>query len=632
MKQMSLKAKVTIFSALIILLIALIVVYTCRTSRLASFEEYKDLYLSASETLWSKIAESEATKLQSGLNIYTRDRKFIKAMRKNDKQALQDPAWAAFRALITSEIAYKAFFLNPAGEVVFSRASNASEILQYNVGDFVKNASIQQTLKDGKSRYGIAQENDDIVFIFTFPIYARGKLKGIGVYISDVNRSLRDFANSSRTEAAFILNENIVASTNQNLFNDLKIDYKELKTERLIRKSIGEKEYGLSIIPIIGAEDSVVTHMIALFDKTEFYSKQDSRILTLYILLSAVTLISLIGIYLFMNHAFKPLKSAISIVKDVKNNSDLTKRMPTDAADEINQIADAFNSILEAFDEIIKRIASSVNKAQESSDRVATSSKKLQSDVTNQSEETNKAATAITEMSAAVQQVARTASSIYDSTNDVVDKIEHERQITSKTTKNSRELTEQMEKGSQIMQNLHQDSMNIGTVLEVIRGIAEQTNLLALNAAIEAARAGDQGRGFAVVADEVRGLASRTAQSTEDIQNMVESLQEMAEQAVSSMTCSHQMAVEVEEQTTEAMTILQEIHDAANALADMNQQINVATEEQSAVAEEINKNIIHINQIAESSDTDAKTSLSEVLRITDEIKEIYSLIERYKVN
>ncbi len=630
MKNISLKAKITLFSTLIILLIGIIVVFSSRVSQLESHEQYNDLYLSAKETLWNKIASSEAVHIKSGMSIFTRERKIIKAVRKGDKEALQESAWAAFRALVTSEIAYKAFLLNAQGEVIFSRTSKGADILEYDATTFAKHPAILKTVKDGKSRYGLARENGGIDFIFTFPLYARGKLKGVGVYASKIERSLNDFKASSGTEAALFVGNSIISSTNKSIFENLKIDLDQLKTERIIRQTEKGKEFSLSITSLKGADDAIAANLVTLEDRTDYFNKLDSILFWQYFSFIIAFTISIACIYLFMHFAFKPLKHAIIIASDVNRNNDLTLRLPTDAPLEIQQIAIAFNSILEAFDEIVIKITNGVNKAQDSSNIIESNSKELQAKVANQNKETNLAATAVTEMSAAIQEVAQNAAAVYESTNSVVDKINTQRKITTNTATNSQELNQQMLEGSNIMQKLHQDSMNIGTVLEVIRGIAEQTNLLALNAAIEAARAGEQGRGFAVVADEVRGLASRTAQSTEDIQNMVESLQDMAEQAVKAMTKSHEMSAEVGELANDAMGIQDEIHVSAKNLANMNQHINVATEEQSAVAEEINRSIVQISDISEANDRTASDTLNSIVQISQEIKDIYNLIEKYK--
>ncbi len=181
--------------------------------------------------------------------------------------------------------------------------------------------------------------------------------------------------------------------------------------------------------------------------------------------------------------------------------------------------------------------------------------------------------------------------------------------MVQQTSEEISHIANTVDAATQAIRQLDADSVNIGTVLDVIRGIAEQTNLLALNAAIEAARAGEQGRGFAVVADEVRTLASRTQQSTQDIQEMIERLQSGAKQAVTAMETGHEQAQGGVEQASRAGQSLLAITQAVTSINDMNQQIASAAEEQSAVAAEINQNVANITEIADQTSESAGITL-----------------------
>jgi methyl-accepting chemotaxis protein len=192
-------------------------------------------------------------------------------------------------------------------------------------------------------------------------------------------------------------------------------------------------------------------------------------------------------------------------------------------------------------------------------------------------------------------------------------------------------LAAEIESASEVIRNLEKDSNQIGSILDVIKGIAEQTNLLALNAAIEAARAGEQGRGFAVVADEVRTLASRTQESTEEIQSMIEKLQSGAKVAVSVMSDSRKYADDSVSHAKSAGEALEMITQSISTITEMNTQIATAAEEQSAVSEEINGNIVNINHAAEEAAEGANSTSTESERLAEMAKELQLLVHQFKI-
>lgn len=198
------------------------------------------------------------------------------------------------------------------------------------------------------------------------------------------------------------------------------------------------------------------------------------------------------------------------------------------------------------------------------------------------------------------------------------------------TLKTIEALAQEVENSAQVISRLSEDSTQIGSVLDVIRGIAEQTNLLALNAAIEAARAGDQGRGFAVVADEVRTLASRTQASTLEIQSMIERLQTDASNAVKAMQQGQVQAQQGLSQAAQAENALQTISQSVTRINDMNIQIATAAEEQSSVAEEINRNIVNISQSADATAEGAKQTASAGDELAKLAARLQNLVGQFK--
>jgi len=301
----------------------------------------------------------------------------------------------------------------------------------------------------------------------------------------------------------------------------------------------------------------------------------------------------------------KPLKNVASNMQDISSGTgDLNVRLAINSRDEVGDIAAGFNLFVEKIQGIVLKVSETATLLGSAVERVSSMTSRSSSTISQQQMETQQVATAINEMAATVVEVANSASNAAGSAQQAQSSTQEGQGVVNIAVNTIQELATDVENASSVINTVENYSNEIGTVLDVIRGIAEQTNLLALNAAIEAARAGEQGRGFAVVADEVRTLASRTQASTEEIQKMIENLQSSSQQAVVVMNKGREQAGHGVEQVNQAGEALKKITEAVNVISDMNTQIASAAEEQSAVAEEVNRNVVNINQLTdENADT-----------------------------
>lgn len=277
----------------------------------------------------------------------------------------------------------------------------------------------------------------------------------------------------------------------------------------------------------------------------------------------------------------------------------------TDSTDEVGAMTLAMKIASSELRAVVGRINDSSLRLKGSAESLASSIEHTSVRVSEQQTQTDMVATAMNEMSATVQEVARNAAYASDRTEEAQQFSVKGRSVVDETIQSIEDVSGGVEQASGVINQLNDDAASIGTVVDVIRGIAEQTNLLALNAAIEAARAGEQGRGFAVVADEVRTLAQRTQQSTEEIQNMVECLQAGVDEAVNVMGQGTRKTEASVQCATAAGEALEDIARAIGEISDMNLQIATAAEEQSAVAEEINRNITTINELGQGTADEA---------------------------
>jgi len=306
----------------------------------------------------------------------------------------------------------------------------------------------------------------------------------------------------------------------------------------------------------------------------------------------------------------------------VDGNGDLSQRLDTEVEDEVGAIAKAFNGFVAKMEESLKEVVGQIGSLVSTSKSLSGVAERSQLGVTMQQKETDMVATAMNQMNATAQQVADLALGASEQAQQAQEDAQAGRDVVVANMKAVKMLSKEMQLSAEVVTKLEADSQNIGGVLDVIRGIAEQTNLLALNAAIEAARAGEQGRGFAVVADEVRTLASRTQASTEEIQSMISRLQDGAKEAVTTIDRGNQSLQSSLEKADETNEMIESIVASTQNIYDLNSQIATAAEEQTAVTDEINRNINNIAGVAESNTQDTQHLLSSVEDIGETVKTV----------
>ncbi|MGU9806460.1 Methyl-accepting chemotaxis protein [Pseudomonas sp. E141] len=342
--------------------------------------------------------------------------------------------------------------------------------------------------------------------------------------------------------------------------------------------------------------------------------------------------IGLLVIWLVAHGIARPLKQMVAMLDDIaQGEGDLTRRLVSDRADELGAIAKGFNTFLSKLQGMITQVVTSVQSVSDSSEHTADIAIRTNQGVHKQMVEIDQVATAVHEMTATAQDVARNATQAAQAAGHADQAASQGMQIVRDTSTSIGALAVEIGKAVGVVQALAKDSENINAILTAIRGIAEQTNLLALNAAIEAARAGEQGRGFAVVADEVRNLAQKTQQATEEIQTMIQQLQQGTRDVVRVMEDSQHRTDESVQHAAKAAQALETITQAVSVINDMNTQIASAAEEQSAVADDINRNVINIGQVANEVAGGADESSAASADLTKLAEQQRRLINQFKV-
>jgi methyl-accepting chemotaxis protein len=348
------------------------------------------------------------------------------------------------------------------------------------------------------------------------------------------------------------------------------------------------------------------------------------------VVIGVAALATVLMAWLLTQSIVRPLQSALRTAQSVASG-DLTARIDVNGNDEVSQLQVALRQMQEKLRDTLALISGSSTQLAAAADELNAVTEEASRGLQQQNDEIEQAATAVNEMSAAVDEVARNAVSTSEAskTSNQTAQAGHKR--VNETIAAITDLSAEVQATSGLVQQLANQSQDIGKVLDVIRAIAEQTNLLALNAAIEAARAGESGRGFAVVADEVRALAHRTQQSTLEIEQMVSGMRNGASQALSSMQSSSARAYSTREMAESAGHALSEITSSISEMYERNLVIASAAEEQAQVAREVDRNLVNIRDLSVQSATGAHQTSEASHELSRLAAELSSLVNRFKV-
>ncbi|QZP33004.1 HAMP domain-containing protein [Pseudomonas sp. DR48] len=311
-------------------------------------------------------------------------------------------------------------------------------------------------------------------------------------------------------------------------------------------------------------------------------------------------LVGLIAAWVITRLIVAPLRSVIRVAQQIAAG-DLSATVEVTRRDEIGQLMQAMQQMGAGLSTIVSGLQAGIEQLANSAQSLSAVTEQTNLEVSSQKEETEQVATAMNQMTATVHDVARNAEEAAQAAQTADGKVESGQQVVRQSMARIEQLADSATSASSSIESLSAEIQNIGTVLSVIKSVAEQTNLLALNAAIEAARAGEQGRGFAVVADEVRALAKRTQQSTEEIERLVSALRSAAQSSVQQIQNSGELVKLAVSDALQTESALGSIAAAVSLIQQMNQQIAAAAEEQSSVAEEINRSVTSIRASADQS-------------------------------
>ncbi|MCU1748976.1 methyl-accepting chemotaxis protein [Pseudomonas sp. 6D_7.1_Bac1] len=325
-----------------------------------------------------------------------------------------------------------------------------------------------------------------------------------------------------------------------------------------------------------------------------------------------------------------PLSQTLKVAERVAAG-DLTHNLTSQRRDELGQLQRAMQSMTVGLRELIGGISEGVTQIASAAEELSAVTEQTSAGVNNQKVETDQVATAMNEMAATVQEVARNAEEASEAAVAADQQAREGDKVVGEAIAQIERLATEVGNSTEAMGHLKRESDKIGSVLDVIKSVAQQTNLLALNAAIEAARAGEAGRGFAVVADEVRSLAQRTQKSTEEIEELIVGLQSGTQQVATTLDNSRNLSESSVELTRRAGGSLSNITRTVSAIQAMNQQIAAAAEQQSAVAEEINRSVLNVRDVSDQTSAASEETAASSVELARLGTHLQMLVGKFRV-
>lgn len=440
------------------------------------------------------------------------------------------------------------------------------------------------------------------------------------VYLADKDGMVRVHPSNSEVNSAS-LRDYYEAS----VVNKFMVTNEQVKVSRIERDGVG-RLVASAYIP------SLNWYLLAEVPESEvFAGVEQANMISTGVSLAIGLLVLILGA-MFINTIAKPIARVAQMLQEIgSGEGDLRTRLEVKSKDEVGELSEGFNHFVSKIHEVVKLVAATSSRQVEKANEVKKLSETGLAATEEQTAQTDQLATAVNQMTSTVQEIAGNASQAAMAANNANVQANEGQQVVANSTATIQSLSTQLDDATLMIGNVSEHSHQIGNILTVIRKISDQTNLLALNAAIEAARAGEQGRGFAVVADEVRQLAKRTAESTEEIQSMIEQLQSQTANAVSSMTEGKELGEQSVIAVQQLGGAFNEIVAGVQAINDMNIQVATATEEQSVVTGEISNNTQAINEATQVNTEASHASAIALEELNELTGELQKQVGQFKI-
>jgi methyl-accepting chemotaxis protein len=614
---MSFKVRLISFISIAIALVMAVFFAITNFSLDIAQQRFGEEAIRGKSVLWQKVIQVELDQMEASTSSLTRSRDALKALNKIEMTALSDATLPTYNRLSASNVITRLQIANTSGQVVFSAPENFS-------GSSSKNL-IGKALAEKKIFKGVERDDDGLIVAeISFPLYFRGKLVGVGIYMVDLAKAMEKFKQADGSDFhLFSDNKNLEYSSNPDQFN-LISEYVDFSSQS---RQFKYDNHGLlmSVVqfPLSDESGNHIANLASTTDYTESYLRQ-SRVYTTGIIAGLLAFaIGILLIYYFIQHSFKPMNRILTVIENIAVGN-LTDEVIVKSNDEFGRVMKGLQDMQSKLKGMIDDINLASQQIDSSAEHLESVTNESSKRVNTQSQITGQLVNDIDQLINASNNVTQAATEANSETSSAVNEVSNGRNIITDGVKTIQNISDQVHRAEEVVVSVQNETQNIGSVLDVIKGIAEQTNLLALNAAIEAARAGEQGRGFSVVADEVRTLASRTSQSTQEIEAMIESLQTGSADAVEKMQGSIKMVEKGVEIVNLADQSFDTIAQSMTSISAKNESISSASENQMSISRTMHDNVQTISSATNSTlegNQITVTSTEELIALAEKLKQ-----------
>ncbi|MDH5387867.1 MAG: methyl-accepting chemotaxis protein [Gammaproteobacteria bacterium] len=564
---MKLKTRINIAAVISILLVTVALLIFSQLIQNSVEQRFQEASLTGKSSLWKKIVNSQYDHMEANTSSITRDRDTLNALKKSNTVLLEENALTSYNMLSASSILTKLQITNLEGEVMFSAPENF---------DGYTNKTLPAlAFKEGKVKRGIERDDDGKLYInLAFPVYVRGTPVGVVIFMRDLQSAIEDFKINDNSDAFIIgVKGDEEYSTDVNLLQNLKLDLPALDKQAMLVNKLGDKVYSIAMQPLLGVNNKALAHIVSAKDQTESYQEQQALSLFSYLSIVATLLLSVGGLMWYLRKNFLPLDIVIDKINRISKGELSEQATTVTQMDEIGQLIQATNSMTDNFRRIVTEVYVATDNIDKTSHQISIGNANL-------SQRTQEQTCSLEETAASMEEMTGTVKQNAESTQLA-------NQLATSTRSNAEKGKQVVDSTITAMSEINSASTMISEITNTIDSIAFQTNLLALNAAIEAARAGKEGRGFAVVANEVRTLAKRSADAAKEIKQLIEDSVEKV-----------RIGTDLVDESGKTLSIILE---DINKVADIIEEIDTASNEQSSGIHQINNAVTQMDGMTQQN-------------------------------